>query len=194
MTAFDPQPNPVPVAEAAPSPRPAPAASPGLAPKRPGFAALFSVFPGLGHVYDGLYLRGLVFFLLTSSLLTIIATRGYGLLAFPLAFFWLFNILDAYRQAVLINYGYALDLGLLDRPQYPMASQAGPIAGVLLMLIGLFALADRYLNVNLEWIFDLWPVVLIAAGAWLIVSAFRNRRRAGGAAGATGDNRHLTGL
>ena len=29
---------------------------------------------------------------------------------------WFFNVLDAYRQAVLINYGYSQDLGLLDRP------------------------------------------------------------------------------
>lgn len=175
MTAFDPIPSPSPE-DPSPIHPPNPAASSGPAAKRPILAALFSLFPGMGHVYNGLYLRGLVFFLLIASLMALIV-RGHALMGFTLAFFWLFNILDAYRQAVLINYGYALDLGLTDLPRYPRAGQAGTVAGVLLVLIGLFALADRYLAINLDWIFDLWPVGLILAGAWLIVGAFRDRRR-----------------
>src|SRR5882724_5029512 len=115
------------------------------------------------------------------------ASPGHGLAGFAIAFFWLFNALDAYRQASLINYGYAMDLGLTDLPRYPMASQAGVIAGILLVLIGLFALADQYLTINLEWLFDLWPVGLILAGGWLIFGAIRDRKRArAGEAGPAG--------
>ncbi|HEV7517122.1 MAG TPA: DUF5668 domain-containing protein [Thermoanaerobaculia bacterium] len=160
----------------APAPQPGP---PGVAVKRPGLAAVLSAFPGMGHIYNGLYLRGLVFFLIIASLLAIVV-RGHGLVAFALAFFWLFNILDAYRQAALINYGYAQDLGLLDRPKSPVAGQVGVVAGVLLVLIGTFALLDRFVNINLDWLIDLWPVGLILAGAWLIVGAFRDRKRARG--------------
>jgi hypothetical protein len=164
----------------APAHQPGP---PGVALKRPVLAALLSAFPGIGHVYNGLYLRGLVFFLIVASLIGLIV-RGHALLGFALAFFWLFNILDAYRQAALINYGYAQDLGLLDLPQSPVAGQVGVVAGALLVLIGLFALADRYLAINLDWLFDLWPVGLIAAGAWLIFGALRDRKRArGGSSG-----------
>jgi hypothetical protein len=157
----------------APARQPGP---PGVAVKRPGLAAVLSAFPGMGHIYNGLYLRGLVFFLIVASLLAIVV-RGHGLVSFALAFFWLFNILDAYRQAALINYGYAQDLGLLDLPQSPVAGQVGVVAGVLLVLIGLFALADRYLAINLDWLIDLWPLGLIAAGAWLIFGALRDRKR-----------------
>jgi hypothetical protein len=181
MTAFDPIPS-----QTSEDPssihRPLSAPPPGPAAKRPILAALFSLFPGMGHVYNGLYLRGLVFFLLIASLMALIV-RGHALMGFTLAFFWLFNILDAYRQAVLINYGYALDLGLTDLPRAPLTSQAGTVAGVLLVLIGLFSLADRYLDINLDWIFDLWPVGLILVGAWLIVGAFRDRRRTQGGPG-----------
>ena len=148
---------------------PAPASQPGppaVAVKRPGLAAFFSLVPGLGHIYNGLYLRGLVSFLIVASLLVLVI-RGHALLSFALVFFWLFNVLDAYRQATLINYGYAQDLGLLDLPRSPVAGQVGLVAGVLLALIGLFALADRFLTINLDWLFDLWPVALIQpASGW----------------------------
>jgi hypothetical protein len=182
MNAVEPLP-PYEVSEGpAPAPLPAP---PAVAVKRPALAALFSLCPGMGHVYNGLYLRGLVFFLVVSSLLCIVI-RDHPLVSFALVFFWLFNILDAYRQATLINYGYAQDLGLQDRPSSPVAGQVGAVAGALLVLIGLFALADRYLTINLDWIFDLWPVVLIAVGGWLIVGAFRDRKRGRGGVGPSG--------
>jgi hypothetical protein len=169
----------------APVRQPGLAGPPSVAVKRPFLAAFFSLCPGMGNVYNGLYLRGLVFFLLVSSLLTIVI-RGHALASFAMVFFWLFNILDAYRQATLINYGYAQDLGLQDRPSAPVAGQVGAVAGVLLVLIGLFALADRYLTINLDWIFDLWPVVLIAVGGWLLVGAFRDRKRGRGGVGPSG--------
>jgi hypothetical protein len=88
-------------------------------------------------------------------------------------------VIDSYRQATLINYGYAQDLGLLDLPRHPRASQGGVVAGVLLVLIGLVALSEQYFNVSLEWLFDLWPFALVAVGGWLVWSSLRDRRRAG---------------
>lgn len=172
MNAVEPFPPYEPTEVPAPAPLPGP---PPVARKRPALAALFALFPGMGHIYDGLYLRGLVFFLIIASLIGLVA-RGHGLLGIAISFFWLFNVLDAYRQAALINYGYAQDLGLQDLPQSPVAGQVGLVAGVLLTLIGLFALADRYLTINLDWLFDLWPLALVAAGVWLIVGAIRDRK------------------
>jgi hypothetical protein len=177
-------------AAGAPVPEPpAPALPAAVAPapmvirKNPALAALLSLFPGMGNVYNGLYVRGITFFLVIASLIGIIDrghSRGEPIFAFAIAFFWLFNVIDAYRQATLINYGYAQDLGLTDLPRYPRASQGGLIAGVLLTLIGLIALADRYLDIPLDWIFGLWPFALVAGGLWLIWAGIRDRRRAAG--------------
>ena len=151
--------------------------------KNPGLAALLSLFPGMGNVYNGLYLRGMTFFLVIASLIGVADrghSRGEGIFVFAIFFFWLFNIIDAYRQATLINYGYAQDLGLTDLPRHPRASQGGLAAGILLTLIGLIALADRYLYIRLDWIFDLWPFALVAGGLWLIWAAVRDRLRSAG--------------
>jgi len=164
---------------AAEPPAPATAAAPApIGQKNPGLAALLSFFPGMGNVYNGLYMRGVTFFLIVLSLIGI-ANRGHDLFGFAIAFFWIFNVIDAYRQATLINYGYAQDLGLLDLPRHPRASQGGVAAGAILALIGLVALLERYFYVRLDWLFDLWPFALVLLGGWMIWASLRDRRRAG---------------
>lgn len=157
---------------------PPPVASPAEFPwrKSPRLAALLSLFPGMGNVYNGLYLRGFVFFLIVASLIAIIV-RGHGLATVAMAFFWIFNLIDAYRQATLINYGYAQDLGLMDLPRVPKAKQGGLAAGVLLMVIGLFAFLDRFFIIDLDWLFELWPLALVAIGLWLIWGSVKDRVR-----------------
>ena len=172
------EPEPAP-AFAAPAPAPVPVAPPAVSRKNPFLAALLSAFPGMGNIYNGLYMRGLIFFLIIVSLLGIANDgRGHDLFGMAVAFFWLFNVIDAYRQATLINYGYAQDLGLLDMPKVPRAGQGGIVAGVLLTLIGIASVLDRYTIIDYDWLFQLWPFVLVAIGAWLIVASFRDRRRA----------------
>lgn len=146
--------------------------------KNPGLAAVLSLFPGLGNVYNGLYLRAVTFFLIIISLIAL-TDRGYDLMGFAVAFFWLFNVLDAYRQATLINYGFAQDLGLADLPARPRATQGGVAAGAILIAIGLFAFVDQYLHIDLDWLLDLWPLGLVLVGAWMVWASLRERRRHG---------------
>jgi hypothetical protein len=156
----------------------------GLAPavvrKNPVLAATLSLFPGVGNVYNGLYMRGVTLFLIVASLIAIVADGRHPLFGLGIAFFWIFNVIDAYRQATLINYGYAQDLGLVDLPHHPRASQGGVVAGILLALIGVCAIGERYFNLDLERVFDLWPFALVAIGGWLIWSSIRDRRKAAG--------------
>jgi hypothetical protein len=156
---------------------PAAAASP-FGHKNPNLAAMLSLFPGLGNVYNGLYMRGFIFFVIIASLIGITSTGRYPMFGLAIAFFWLFNVIDAYRQATLINYGYAQDLGLTDLPKVPRAGQGGLVAGILLSLIGVSAIVDRYFDIRFDWIFDLWPFALLGLGLWLIVATIRDRRRA----------------
>ena len=54
------------------------------------------------------------------------------------------------------------------------------VAGALLSLIGVAAIGERYFNLDLERLFDLWPFALVAIGGWLIWSSIRDRLRAAG--------------
>lgn len=146
--------------------------------KHPLLAAVLSGFPGLGNVYNGLYLRGLIQFLIVAGLMGLVDRSGNTFFVMTTIFFWAFSVLDAYRQAVLINYGYAQDLGLLDQPQRPKAGQGGLIAGVILTVLGIVATLEQYVDVDLRWLYDLWPLFLVGVGLWLIVASVRERNRA----------------
>lgn len=165
-----------------PPPPPAvqPAAAVARAPfekKNPRLAAVLSLFPGLGNVYNGLYLRGFIEFLIVGALMNMVDHANSPFYPMTMVFFWAFNVLDAYRQAVLINYGYAQDLGLLDQPHRPRAGQGGLIAGVILTLLGVIAFVEEYIDIDIRWLYDLWPLLLIGIGAWLIVASIRERSR-----------------
>ena len=173
-----PRPAEPPFPSEAPPPAPSLPAPPMR--KHPGIAFLLAGFPGMGHIYDGLYLRGVVFFTLIASLLAIGSgdNQEHSVLGFVVAFVWIFNIIDSVRQAQLINYGYAQDLGLKDLPAVPKAGQGGLLAGLLFLALGIIAALETYLDLDLTWIVRLWPLALIAAGGWLVAAWFRDRKKA----------------
>lgn len=175
MSDTTPEPNAVPEAPP-PPPMPDRGRRYDVDTKRPFLAAFLSLMPGMGNVYNGLYLRGVIFFLIAVSLIGV-AARGYPLVGFAIAFFWLFNVIDAYRQATLINYGYAQDLGLTDLPKEITPGQGGVLAGGLLFAIGLFAALEEFVRIDLDWLFDLWPFVLMAIGGWVAWASIRDRKK-----------------
>lgn len=74
--------------------------------KNPILAAILSIIPGLGQVYCGQLVRGIVIFIIVAVLAGIIAGFLSGLIGslsflfglIPLAL-WLWNIYDAYKLA-----------------------------------------------------------------------------------------------
>ena len=174
----NPTPTPPPAAPPpTPPAAPAPAASTPLR-KIPILAALLSLFPSAGNIYNGLYVRGITFFLLAAGSIYMAGERGeiWGL---AIAFIWIFNVLDSWRQANLINYGYATDLGKSDPPRLPTGN-GGLVGGAAIFLFGLIAAMELYLDFDIDWLFDLWPVYLMALGGWLVWSSIKARQASTG--------------
>ena len=180
--------EPAPVADVPPPPRqaaseqaPPPPPPPGPAPSQGGLTArhvvsvILALFPGLGHIYNGLYQRGIVLFLLAVG--SIYLATEEGVMGMVVAFVWLFNIIDAYRQATLIELGHTTDLGLQDAPKPPANGQLGLLAGAGLFLIGFLALLDHTFGYDIDRVWEFWPLGLLAAGAWLMIGAYRQWRR-----------------
>lgn len=175
-----PQAPPASYAQPAPPPMPPPAPDTSRSPlsyKNPTLAAAFSVVPGLGHIYNGLYVRGLTF-IVTFVALIGFASHGAEIMVLGVIFFWLFNLFDAYRQATLINYGYATDLGVTDRPRSSKPGASSLALGALLFVLGLYGMLERYFRIDLDWLIDLWPFGLMALGGWIIWSALKQRKQA----------------
>ncbi len=181
---------------AAPPPAPPEARYPPAAvPKEPTpqartplLAAIFSLFPGLGNVYNGLYLRGITFFLIIVGLIALAnGTRPPEavFLVFSVIFVWLFNIFDAYRQATFINYGYTPDLDWPSKPRrFGSWGSGGLVAGVAVFLIGFYGLLRETLDIDLSILADYWYVLFMAFGAFLIARTVIDKKRLEEDAGA----------
>lgn len=153
--------------------------------KSPGLAGVLSVFPGLGHLYLGLYQRAFAF---AGAFCLLIFFNAHGRMA-PLsgpatAFVWFFAIIDAVRQAKAINSGYVHAGGLApsERTVVPRVreSMAGLTWGVILVGIGALWLLDRYGDLDAFWAaVEDWlaPVAFIVLGLVLIASYVAKKRR-----------------
>lgn len=168
-----------------PAPPVAPAAAVAPAPvfvekKSPGLAGFLSFFPGLGHVYLGLYPRAFAIggaFILGIAMANNTSGEFFGPLV---AFVWFFGVIDAVRQAKAINRGQLAESGFAGETQLAAAARGtGALTwGVILVGLGSLWLIDRYIEI--DWTFmEEWggPAAFILLGLILIVSHVRKRRQ-----------------
>lgn len=168
---------PLPPPPAAPPQAFAPPAA--LAPrlkKSPGVAGVLSLLPGMGHVYLGLYQRAVLFFCIWVVALAI-ADRGHGPIGVIVPFWWFFVLIDAVRQANAINATGVPEQNLVTGDLQPKIS--GSLAlGVFLILVGVFFLVDRFVTIDLSFLWDWWPLLVIAFGGWQVFTYFKAKQDA----------------
>jgi hypothetical protein len=133
--------------------------------QNPFAAAVLSLLTGLGHVYLGAYERAIVF-VLSLVAMFLIGVPFLGL------FVYFFAIIDAYRQAQLLNLGQAP-----ETPPSPPLRSGGYGFGLFLVLIGAVLLAHNVFDLDLRWLRDWWPAALVLVGLWLVIGAWLDRRR-----------------
>jgi hypothetical protein len=168
------QPPAAPPASVEPAPVP-PAPAPPAAPFRrsPGLALVLSFFPGLGHLYLGLYQRAFAIFLCFAVAIWLSEHSHLGILV---AFVWFFAVIDAYRQAQMIN------LGMTPEPVMGVAKAKTPGRGALgfgvfLLVIGVLLLYNQFYPIDFTFLEDWWPLLLVLAGLYLVAAHFREKQR-----------------
>ena len=146
-------------------------------------ATLMSLMPGLGQIYVGYYQQGFINIIVIAGLICMLASDGIlenlkPFLGLFLAFYWMFNMVDAYRKAIFYN--QALEgLGPLDLPegeQFP-GMRGSLLGGVVLIIIGVIALGYTRFGLPLAWIEHWWPAALILMGAYLLYQALANKKK-----------------
>ena len=163
--------NEIPPAPEGPAPRYEVPLRRPLPERSPVLAGLLSVVPGLGNIYNGLYLRGGTLFLITVGIF-FLATQenedGLALLIPALLFSWLFNLFDAYRQATLINHGVSEDPALAQRRVVPSQAPGGLVLGLAVFLVGFYGLLSQFFDLDLSILVDYWYFGFMAFGGWLV--------------------------
>ena len=169
--------EPPPVAPQSPAPAPVgrSAQSQKWLYKSSSLAAFLSLMPGLGQVYVGYYQRGFVNLAVVASVITALSVSLIPglepLFGIFLGFFWLYNIIDAYRRASLYN--QALDgLGGVELPEDFQLPDRGSVAGgVVLIVIGLLLFMHTKFDMSMAWLQEWWPLVAVGLGVYLVYKA-----------------------
>lgn len=184
-TSTNPQPPNTPsLSPAPPAPPPPPVAfGPASAapsaplPKNPGAAGALGIIPGMGHLYLGLYQRAAILF---GVWVLFISVAGHSHGPFPgiaIPFWMVFSIIDASRQAKAINATGRPESNILGSDE-PVRVSGSLTAGLLLILIGGFLLLDRFVTIDLSFLNDWWPLLLVAFGAWQVYRHYQAKRPA----------------
>jgi hypothetical protein len=149
--------------------------------KQPALAGVLAMMPGLGQVYVGYYRRGFIHLAVVAGVITLLSSHEKGGLApffaLFLAFFWLYNVIDAVRLANLYN-DAVMGLGPEDlrRELVLTAGRQGSIGGGAFLLgLGVLLLAHTLFDVPLDWLRDWWPVIPIGFGAYLLYRGIKDR-------------------
>jgi hypothetical protein len=174
----------------APPPPTAPPYAPLVAPSpfvrsdiHPGLAFALGWIPGVGAIYNGQYAKGLIHAVIWGVLMSIANSNAVHdmewLFAMVVMAWWAYMVFEAYRTAQKLQRGEPVDeyssvLQLRGGPgRFPMAAVALIVLGVLLLLHTLEL-------VNFERVVRYWPVLLIAAGAYMLWSRFAGQEPAPG--------------
>ncbi len=167
--AAPPPPQPAPLPPAAP----APAAAPTMR-RSPGLAVVLSCFPGLGHLYLGLYQRAVMVFL--AFFVPVWLDRHGGDIGVLAAFAWFFALIDAYRQAQFLNAGMEPDGG--PAAVKTRKARHGSLGfGAFLLVVGAFLLYNQFYPVDFSFLQDWWPLLLVLVGVYLMGSHFLEKQR-----------------
>jgi hypothetical protein len=138
----------------------------------PALAFFLGLIPGVGAIYNGQYAKGIVHGIVWGLLMSIADSRAaHGLEAIfvmLVIIWWAYMAIEAHRTAQKIEAGEPVDefsslISLNGRGDQAVA------AGVILVVLGLVLLLRTLdiLNID-EMMARYWPVLLIAAGVWLL--------------------------
>jgi hypothetical protein len=167
---------PVPVAASpsaspytAPLAPPAPPLDPGAS---PGLAFLLGLIPGVGAIYNGQYVKGLIHVIVLGVLISIVSSgeAGGGLepLFGMMIGVWVFYMaFEAYHTARKRQLGLSVDefsslVSLHGRPS------TFPVAPAILIAIGLLFLLNTMDILRFNQILRYWPIALIGLGVYML--------------------------
>jgi len=141
----------------------------------PGAAFALGLIPGVGAIYNGEFLKAAIHILIFGILVQINnSTRGFGDALFGMATFafYLYMPFEAYytaKKRKLAAEGIDLDTPIDQfHRQFGEVKDKDLWGGIALIVIGGLFLADNFNIIHFERIGQLWPVLLIGLGLWML--------------------------
>lgn len=157
-----------------PSPYAAPSATPyasGDAGVSPGLAFVLGLIPGVGAIYNGQYVKGLIHVVILGILFSIANSDSTGglqpLFAMLIMVWWFYMAFEAYHTAKKRQAGHPVDEFSSIVPLH--AGRRGfPAGPVILIGFGVLFLLNTMDILRFDRMIRYWPVLLIVLGAYML--------------------------
>ncbi len=164
------------------APQPPLPATAGAGAPSPGLAFFLGLIPGVGAIYNGQYAKGILHVVVLGLLISIGSSRAAGQLEPLIVMFtvgWFFYMaFEAYHTAKRRAAGEHVDefSGLLSsgRPSGLM-----PLGPLVLIGLGVVFLLHTLGYWSMDRILRFWPVLMIAAGVYLLYARVAVRPSSG---------------
>lgn len=150
----------------------------------PGTACALGFIPGLGAVYNGEYIKGLIHVVIFGGVIAVLSNSStpeglQTLLGIFLGVFYCYMPIEAYRTARAKRLGIPVTgfFGETAPVVTPEAVPGGPVApvrrnstgAIVLIVLGVLFLLGTTGVLDSRWMWNFWPLILIALGVILIV-------------------------
>ena len=182
---------------AAPAPEPSPYTAPAPAARgpvpdtgaSPGLAFLLGLIPGVGAIYNGQYVKGLIHVVVLGILISIVsnsdAAGGMEPLFGMMIAVWVFYMaFEAYHTARKRQLGQPVDEFSSLVPLHGQQSRF-PVGPAILIAVGLLFLLNNMDLLRFSQILRYWPIALIGLGVYMLYERLSSAetRRPGGPSG-----------
>jgi hypothetical protein len=160
-----------PYSSAAPPPIPNPHVSPPA-------AFVLGLIPGVGAIYNGQYIKGLIHVVILGLLFGI-ANSGISDAATPVVVlmiigFFAYQAFEAAHTAQKRRMGLPVDDVFGLAAGAPGGTARIPVAPVILIALGVLLLLDNLGYLDMRRILRFWPVLLIGLGVYLLMLRYRH--------------------
>jgi hypothetical protein len=165
-------PDPSPYTTPQPSPQSSPTRPPVDAGASPGLAFLLGFIPGVGAIYNGQYVKGLIHVVIMGLLISIVSNEDmsgnlqplFGMMIGVWVFYMAF---EAYHTAKRRQLGQPVDEFSSIVPRHGQHSRF-PLAPTVLIAVGLIFLLHNLDILRIGQIIRYWPIALIGLGAYML--------------------------
>ena len=138
----------------------------------PGLAFLLGLIPGVGAIYNGQYVKGLIHVVVLGVLISIVssneASGGLEPLFGMMIGVWVFYMaFEAYHTARKRQLGQPVDEFSSLVPLHGQQSSF-PVGPAVLIAVGLLFLLNNMEIIRFSQIIRYWPIALIALGVYML--------------------------
>jgi hypothetical protein len=147
----------------------------GIKEKSPSLAAFLSIFPGIGAIYNGNFLKGITFMLLFAVLIVLTSNANepdsvvFGLM---IAGFYIFQIIDSYNEAGRINETISGEENSSGSNE-----DISLFSAIVVLLIGIIFQLANFDLLTYRQVTRLWPLALIAFGIKIVFNYFKREEK-----------------